>query len=248
MTGALKSFPSAEILVQETAEWLAGALNREVRDHGKAMLVLSGGNTPRSVYELLGRGEHCGRIDWANVHLFWGDERSVPPDHPESNFRMVKQSLLTCPDIPPGNVHRIRAERPPAEAAAAYEEEIREVYRLGRDELPKFSIFLLGLGQDGHTASLFAGTSALQERRKLVTEVYAASLAAWRITMTLPVINNAGIILFLVSGSEKAGILRSVLEGVPPRYPAQMIEPAGGQLLWFADAEATSQLSTVNHA
>ncbi len=246
MNGSLRLFSSADMLVREAAAWLAGVLDHEVRSTGRATLVLSGGTTPRQLYALLASPEFRGRLAWNAIDLLWGDERGVPPDDPESNFRMVRESLLNAVDILPERIHRIRAELPPAGAAAAYEREIRELCRLGPADLPRFSVVLLGLGGDGHTASLFPGTPVLAERKRLVAEVYVPSLASWRITMTLPVLNNAANVLFLVSGSGKAGILKSVLEDASRGYPAQQINPSGGRLNWFADAGASAQLTTVD--
>ena len=184
-----------------------------------------------------------GRIDWSKVHLFWGDERCVPPSSPESNFRLVNESLLKQIAIPGGNVHRIRAERPPADAAHEYEGEIRGALALEGDQLPRFAIVLLGLGTDGHTASLFPATAGLTERGRLVTEVFVPQYEAWRITMTLPVINNAGHILFLVSGEGKAEILRKVIGEESSELPAQQVAPRSGLVEWYVDMDAASLLT-----
>jgi 6-phosphogluconolactonase len=215
--------------------------------HGVASIALSGGSTPRSVYELLGTDEFRARIDWTRVHLFWGDERCVAPFLPESNFRMVNESLIRRISIPDENIHRILGERPPREAALAYEQEIRSLFDLQEGQWPAFSLVLLGLGEDGHTASLFPSTAVLQEEVRLIAEVHVEKLSTDRITMTLPLINNATTVICMVSGRSKATILRQVLEGDVVRYPAQMVNPLSGKLFWMADHEAASQLQTVHH-
>jgi 6-phosphogluconolactonase len=220
------------------AEMIVDYLREEIRRLGSASFVLSGGVTPRIVYDMLASPSLVSRVDWARVHLFWGDERCVPPNAPESNFRMVEESLLGNLSLPARNIHRIHAEHPPLTAAAEYESEIRAHFGLRPHELPEFSVVLLGLGTDGHTASLFPGSNAVAEKTRLVIGVYIEALQTSRVTMTLPVINNARTILFLVSGREKAGILREVLEDDTPQYPAQLVQPLSGRLFWCVDADA----------
>ena len=240
ISGDLKIFRNVVDLTQEAASKVAAVLRAGIHATGSASLVLSGGNTPRAVYELLGSDEWRGRVDWPKVHLFWGDERAVPPTAPDSNYRMASESMIRKIPIPAANVHRIPAERPPQEAALLYQTEIRRVMQLRDRELPRFTIVLLGLGEDGHIASLFPGSAALQERVRLATENYVERLHASRITLTLPVINNALSILLLVSGKEKAGILRAVKETDVPEYPANMIQPTSGVTTWMVDADAAS--------
>ncbi|MBM2841757.1 MAG: pgl, partial [Bacteroidetes bacterium] len=180
------------------------------------------------------------------VHLFWGDERCVPPDDPESNYRMVHEALLRHIGIPPENVHRIKGELDPALTAREYEEEIRRAFGVNENAIPRFDLILLGLGEDGHTASLFPGTSALQEKQRIVTEVYVEKLESHRITITLSVINNAFHVFFLVSGKSKAQILGAVLNESPVSYPAQLVRPVAGELQWLVDQDAASQLAMVS--
>ncbi len=246
MKNYLEVFYAQNDLVRGAAERITIHLGEAILSRGVAALALSGGSTPRSVYELLGSAEYRSRLNWNKVHLFWGDERCVPPYRPESNFRMVNESLIKSLSIPSQNIHRIVAERPPAEAASAYEKEIIGIFDLKAGEFPEFDVILLGLGDDGHTASLFPGTAALQEQRRIVTEVYVEKLMAHRITVTLPVINHAANILFLVSGRSKAEILQQVLGGPPGLYPAQMVHPIAGSLSWLVDQEAGAQLQTVS--
>ncbi len=240
ISGDVKIFPNAIELAQEAASKVAAVMRAGIQATGSASLVLSGGNTPRAVYELLASDEWRGRVDWPKLHLFWGDERAVPPNAPDSNYRMANESLIRKIPIPAANVHRIPGERPPQEAALLYQAEIRRVMQLRDRELPRFTLVLLGLGEDGHIASLFPNSAALQERVRLVTENYIERLRASRITLTMPVINSALSVLVLVSGKEKAGILRAVMDTDVPEYPANMVRPTAGSTTWMVDADAAS--------
>ena len=242
MKGRLNIFADPAALAHAATEKILYCLNEAILEQGRATIVLSGGNTPRTVYELLASEAYRGRVGWSLVHIFWGDERSLLPTTPGSNFRMANEVMLQHLPIPPGNVHRIPAEHPPQEAARVYEAELREFFETGPGEFPRFTIVLLGLGDDGHTASLFPDTLALRERSRIVCEVYVDALDSSRITMTAPALNSAGTVLFLVTGKSKAAILREVLLDETPRYPAQMINPVRGELLWYADRDAASQL------
>ncbi|RPH37402.1 6-phosphogluconolactonase [bacterium] len=242
MNGRLTIFPSLKELLYGAAEKIVTCLEEELLARGAASLALSGGATPRGVYELLGSEQYRNRIDWRRVHLFWGDERCVGPTMPESNFRMANESLLRNISIPSQNIHRIRGELKPQEAARETEMDIRRFFGLKNGEFPRFTLVLLGLGEDGHTASLFPGTSVLKEKQRIVSEVHVESLAAFRVTLTVPAINNAATVVVLVSGRTKAGILQGVLEGTEVRYPAQQINPASGQLFWLVDKDAAPHL------
>jgi 6-phosphogluconolactonase len=216
------------------------AINREAvarfahlaRQRGPFRVALSGGSTPQSLYEMISCPPFHRRIPWAQVHAFWGDERCVPPDRPDSNYRMARQVLLDRVSIPPVNVHRIHGEWPPERAADAYQEEL--VAHLGPGG--QFDLILLGMGADGHTASLFPGTTALTERERAVVAVYVAKLRTWRVTLTLPALNAARHVLFLVSGATKAPALKDVRAGVP--LPAGLVRPTDGQLTWLVDRAA----------
>lgn len=200
-------------------------------------LVLSGGSTPRPLYEQLAQAED---IDWSSVHVFWGDERAVPPDHADSNYRMAKDALLDHVPLPPENIHRIPAEYDPEQAAKSYDDELRTY--LGSDG--RFDLVLLGMGDDGHTASLFPETAALDETQHLAVANYVAKLETWRITLTAPLINRARHLVFLVAGESKAEPLREVLHGPcqPRKLPAQMIAPTNGDVVWFLDHAAAAKL------
>jgi 6-phosphogluconolactonase len=206
--------------------------------------VLSGGGTPKSLYELLAAEPEPTDFPWNKVHFFWGDERQVPPTDPQSNFRMADEALLSKRMIPDTNIHRIRAEEPdPAKAAADYERELQTFFKSEPGEMPQFDLVLLGLGTDGHTASLFPDTPALEEKSRWCVSNWVEKLKTWRITLTLPVLNNALHVAFLVSGSDKASVLRSVLRGDDEKpYPAQLVRPTHGSLKWFVDRDAASLL------
>jgi 6-phosphogluconolactonase len=185
-------------------------------------------------------------VPWDKIYFFWGDERHVPPDHPDSNFRMANEALLSKVPVPAANIFRIPAENPDASAAAqAYEETLRKFFGLGAGEFPRFDLILLGIGPEGHTASLFPETAALQEKSRLVVANWVEKLKANRITMTLPVFNAAREVAFLVSGTDKAPIVHEALEGKnPEKYPCRMVEPNDGKLIWFVDRAAASELAS----
>lgn len=242
MNGQLEIFESSTLLQHGAVERIVSCLANEILAHGRASFVLSGGTTPRSVYELLGSPEYRGRLDWKKVHLFWGDERCVGPSMPESNFRMAKESLFQNISIPPQNIHRMRGELKPQEAAHESEIEIRRFFGLKEGEFPQFTLILLGIGEDGHTASLFPGTAVLGETHRIVSDVEVKAISASRLTLTFPAINNAATIIFLVSGRTKAGILGEVLAKGETRYPAQQVDPISGQLFWLVDRDAASRI------
>ncbi|MCA1688604.1 MAG: 6-phosphogluconolactonase [Actinobacteria bacterium] len=235
------------LLVYETPEALAEAAARDfvaraeeaINALGRFAVVLAGGSTPKATYEALAR-DYSGGLDWSRVHVFFGDERTVPPDHEDSNYRTAHEALLSR--VPVASVHRMRGELPPAEAAAAYEEELREFF--GPDGVPAFDLILLGLGEDGHTASLFPETSALDVTDRWVVANPVLKLETTRLTLTVPVINAARAVVFQVAGEGKAAALREILEGdADPRgYPAKFIRPENGELTWMVDKAAVSLL------
>jgi len=211
-------------------------------------VALSGGSTPRVLYELLADPSEPFRaqIAWDETHFFFTDERHVPPDHPDSNYRMVNEALFSRVPVHPGNIHRIPAERSDAnDAAQAYESDLRRSLGAG---IPSFDVILLGLGEDGHTASLFPHSSALNETERLVVAPYVEKLKACRITMTLPVLNNGKSVVFLVTGESKAEILREVITSTRQTnlYPAQAISPTSGAVSWLVDKAAARLCSNNN--
>jgi 6-phosphogluconolactonase len=211
---------------------------------GRFAVALSGGSTPKSLYSLLASPDFRDLIDWSRVHLFWGDERCVPPDHPDSNFRMVREALLAEIQIPDKNIHRMLGETEPGEAAAVYEAELKTFLGLEHGGWPRFDLIFLGLGEDGHTASLFPGTDAANEAEHLVAVAYVERLQSYRLTLTLPVINAAAQVTFLVSGETKAAIVKEILlaDSASCNYPAAKVRPMHGGLSWVIGADAAKEL------
>lgn len=209
-------------------------------------VALSGGSTPKLLYQLLANPNEPFReqIPWRFSNFFFSDERNVPPNHPESNYRMAYEAMFAC--APKTTIYRVLSEKPPAEAARLYEDQLVEMWG---PELPGFDLILLGLGEDGHTASLFPGSAALKETERFVVAPWVEKLNTYRITMTLPVLNNAASIVFLVTGASKAQILREVIHGDknPDLYPAQAISPTNGAVSWFVD-EAAARLCSINNS
>jgi 6-phosphogluconolactonase len=245
--GEIKVFASRAELVLAAAEEFANSAQAAINTNGRFAVAFSGGSTPRPLYEALAQAPYRERIDWTRVEFFWGDERAVAPDHSDSNFRMTNEALVAKLAPDPERVHRMKAERSDLESAARdYESEIaRALGRNGADgEPPSLDLALQGLGPDGHTASLFPYTEALNESRRWVTPNYVPRFKTWRLTMTPRLLNRAALIIFLVAGMDKAAPLAQVLEGPedPQRLPAQMVRPANGRLLWLADREAASRL------
>jgi len=229
-------------LARRAAEEFVRLANLYVTENGRFSVVLSGGSTPKSLYTLLATPEFCNSIRWSQVYLFWGDERCVPPDHPDSNYRMALEALISKVPIPKENIFRMKGERSPQDAADEYEQELIKYFNLTEATLPCFDLILLGLGEDGHTASLFPGSIALTETKHLVTAPYVEHLKTHRLTLTLPVLNNSAFIFFLVAGINKAPVLREVLQSESDEndFPAQKINPQKGKLVWFVDRAAAN--------
>jgi 6-phosphogluconolactonase len=241
----LRIFANLEELSRAAAERLADFCLERLTRESVFTAALSGGSTPRRLYELLGEPELAGRIPWGRVHLFQVDERCVPPDHAESNYRMIRETLLDRVRIPQSNFHRMEAELAnPHETAERYVQQLRTMFRPRSGEVPRLDLVLLGMGPDGHTASLFPRSPALAEREKWVCANFVEKLQANRVTLTYPVLNAAREIIFLVAGDEKAKTLRQVLEGPhePERFPSQGIRPVDGKLSWFVDTAAARLL------
>jgi 6-phosphogluconolactonase len=242
----VETFRDRRALVRWTAERIVRLCAAAIEEKGRFVVALSGGSTPRPLYALLA-GELAGSIDWSRVHLFWGDERCVPPDDPQSNYRMVKESLLSGVSVPLSHIHRIHGEDDPKAAAAGYEKELRSFFgSAGGDGPPRtgFDLVLLGMGENGHTASLFPGLPAVTETVRWVMAQYVEVVSMWRITLTPVVINAAERIFFLVQGGEKAETAARVLGGPinPEVLPAQTIRPVHGQLLWLMDEAAAASV------
>lgn len=243
----IRVFANPEALTQAAATEFVRQAQQAIQARGRFTLALSGGSTPKSLYALLANKPWRNQIPWNQVHLFWGDERHVPPSDCSSNFRMTQERLLFQVPIPPKNVHRIKAEHPDAQAVIAdYERNLKQFFQLGEHQFPQFDLVLLGMGANGHTASLFPGTAAVHEQARLVVAPWVEKLRTHRITLTPPVINNALEVIFFVTGTEKATTLEAVLEGQyqPDLLPAQIIRPTSGKLVWMVDQAAASSLST----
>jgi 6-phosphogluconolactonase len=235
-----KTLPDNAALAQAAAQEFHKAAEAAVQERGRFSVALSGGNTPRTVYSLLA-SEHK-QLPWDRIHVFFGDERHVPPDHPDSNFRMATESLLSKVPIPEKNVHRIHAELDAEAAAAEYDQQLVNFFHLGNLEMPRFDLIFLGIGPDGHTASLFPGSNALNETSRRVVANWVEKFKTFRITFTFPVLNHAAEVVFLVSGADKAQILSEVLRPGVQKYPAQGVQPKNGRLLWLVDQDAGSLL------
>jgi len=236
----IKIAPDAVTLAHEAAQEFHRLAEAAVQQQGRFAVALSGGNTPRSVYSLLA-GEPK-QLPWERIHIFFGDERHVPPDHPDSNFRMASESLLSKVPIPEKNIHRIHAELDAEPAAAEYDQDLRDFFGLVNQGWPRFDLIFLGIGEDGHTASLFPGSKALTETSSRVTANWVEKFKTFRITLTFPVLNHAAEVVFLVSGASKSQILSEILRPGAQKYPAQSIQPENGRLLWLVDEDAGSLL------
>jgi 6-phosphogluconolactonase len=241
----VRVYPDVDLLKRAAAEHIIAICEAAMNTQGYFSIALSGGSTPKAVYELLTDKAFSRYMDWEHTHIFWGDERCVPPDHTESNFHMARLALLDNVPLPVTNIHRMKGEMEPAQAAIEYEQMLRQFFARRRDGAVRFDLVLLGLGDDGHTASLFPGTAALEETERLVLENYVEKLDTWRLTLTATAINAADRVTFLVSGKSKAEMLKQVLEGTEQPYelPAQLIQPISGNLLWLLDEPAAAKLS-----
>lgn len=241
----IRKLTTPQELFAAAAEEVVRAAEEAVAARGRFTIALSGGSTPKSLFNLLATNART-TLPWDRMFFFWGDERHVPPTDAESNYRMADEAMLSKIPVAAGNVFRIATENPDAAAAAdAYEQTLRKFFQLGPGEFPRFDLILLGMGPDGHTASLFPGTAALQEKSRLVVANWVEKLKASRITLTLPVLNAARCVAFLVSGTDKADALKAVLEGDAPgeQYPSKLVKPTDGKLIWLVDRAAASGLS-----
>ncbi|MGD1277033.1 MAG: 6-phosphogluconolactonase [Tepidisphaeraceae bacterium] len=231
----IQVLPDIRELAAAAAELIVAQSERAIADGGSFSIALSGGNTPKALYELLASDAYCDDVDWQHWQVYFGDERWVGPDHPDSNYRMARQALLDHVPLDARNVHRMKGEIDPQEAAVEYGQLLKDQFADGGLDL-----ILLGLGDDGHTASLFPGTAALAETHRRCVANFVPKLSAWRLTLTAPFINRARQVVVLVSGDAKAKKVTEVLEGPsdPQRLPIQLIQPQSGELLWLLDAAA----------
>jgi 6-phosphogluconolactonase len=247
----LQTFADAEAVSQAAAHEFVRRAIDAIGGNGRFTVALSGGSTPKRLYQLLAEPPHKDAVDWSRVEIFWGDERAVPPDHPDANYRMASEAMLQKLPIPAEHVHRVPADRPDRDAAAAdYQNEIARVFGIDpAGSPPVFDLILLGMGPDAHTASLFPHSTALGETTKWVVSNYVAKFkdqgVPHRLTMTRPLLNKAREVLFLVAGKDKADPLFEVFTGPPDsaRLPSQLIKPTTGQLVWYLDVAAAARLT-----
>ena len=241
-TPNIHTFDDSEEVARAATRRFVELAHEAIAARGRFSVALAGGSTPKRVYELLATDEFNQQIDWPHVHIFFGDERCVPPDHHDSNYRMAREALLSRVMLPLENVHRMVGEGDAVANARAYEEELRQFF--DGAQWPEFDLIMLGMGDDGHTASLFPGSRALSEEQAWVTANWVEKFDTFRITLTAPAINHAAHVMFIVTGAGKAERLPEVLKGPrePERLPSQLIKPTGGMLEWFTDRAAAANL------
>jgi 6-phosphogluconolactonase len=234
-------------IARRAAQEFVQAAASAVRERGSFNVALAGGSTPKALYSLLVNDPTLrSQVPWDKMHLFFGDERHVPPDHPDSNFRMATEAMIAKSPMKPEEVTRIKGEYPDAgQAALEYEKALREYFKLKNGEYPRFDFMLVGMGNEGHTLSLFPGTKALHADGRIAVRNWVGKLYAERITLTAPAASNAARVIFMVTGADKAPALKAVLEGPfePEQLPAQLLQPKNGKLLWLVDTAAGSMLS-----
>ena len=239
----LTIYPDIDTLSQHAAQYIVDIAIESIADRGRFIIALSGGNTPRKTYGLLGSEPYRSQIDWELVHIFWSDERCVSPDSSDSNYLMAHEALLSKISTPGLQVHRMPADMPDRDAASReYTEEMRYIF--GTEDIPDFDLIQLGMGPEGHTASLFPHQASLHETQRLVMPVTVPKPPPDRLTFTPPLLNAARNVLFLVTGEDKADALQAVLEGKyqPDEYPAQIVSPPNGEVEWMVDREAAKKL------
>ncbi len=236
--------PTPAEVAKAAAELFTTAVISAAKARGAARVAISGGTTPKAMFGLLAAEPFASQIPWDKLDLFWVDERCVPPDHADSNYRMTREALLDKVPLPADRIHRMEGELAPEVAAARYESTIRNAFRLEGAETPTFDLILLGMGDDGHTASLFPHTEGLNDLTHIVIANHVPQKDTWRITLTSPVINQARKVAFLIEGAAKAQVLHDVFLGPfqPDTYPSQIIRPASGELTLLLDSAAASKL------
>jgi 6-phosphogluconolactonase len=237
-------YPDTNVLSHEAAQYIVQVAQESIVTHGRFTIALSGGNTPKTLYSLLGSEPYTSQIDWNLVEIFWSDERCVPPDSPDSNYSMAQEVLLSKVPIPASQIHRMPADKPDRDAASLeYSQEMQRVF--GTNVIPRFDLIQLGMGPEAHTASLFPHQESLHEQQRLVMPVSVPKPPPPRLTFTPPLLNAATRVLFLVTGADKAEALQAVLEGdrQPDEYPAQIVQPPRGEVVWMLDTPAAARLS-----
>jgi 6-phosphogluconolactonase len=247
----IRTLTTPQELFAAAAELVVSATTDAVAQRGRFTIALSGGSTPKGLFNLLATNARTA-LPWDRMFFFWGDERHVPPTDPDSNYRMAEETMLSKVPVPAGNVFRMAAENPDAAAAAEdYEKTLRKFFGIEprqseSGQFPRFDLILLGMGPDGHTASLFPGSAGLQEKSRLVIANWVEKFKTHRLSFTFPVLNAAACVAFLVSGTDKAPALHAVLESDAPgeQYPAKLVGPVNGKLIWLVDKAAASELTT----
>jgi 6-phosphogluconolactonase len=243
----VRILPDGAAIARRAAELIVGAAKAAVREKDVFAISLAGGSTPKTLYGLLATDPAFkSQMPWDKTQFFFGDERHVPPDDSESNYRMANESMLSKVSLKPDQVHRIKGEYEDAEKAALeYEQTLRSYFKLSAGQLPRFDVLLLGMGEEGHTLSLFPGTKALHDNGRLVMSNWIGKLYTKRVTITAPIANNSGLAIFMITKADKALALKGVLEGPsePEQVPSQLIQPKNGKLLWLVDTTAARKLS-----
>lgn len=239
----VKVLPDAKEISRAAADEFVRLVHRSIETKGEFDVALAGGSTPRATYEILAKDS--AKLPWEKIHIFFGDERSVSPEHADSNYGMARDALLSRVAIPANNVHRMKGEVDAPAAAEQYEGDLRRHFRLGNGDLPAFDLIMLGMGDDGHTASLFPGSAGLTESSRLVIANWVEKFKQYRLTLTFPVLNNAAQIMFLVGGAAKAKVIGEIFGKNPPsdRYPVQKVQPVAGRTLWLLDRAAAQSLT-----
>lgn len=235
----LHIYKSTEEVIAELAKWTTACIGQTLNKQDRFTIALSGGETPKALYRLLATDVYRNKIDWSKIHIFWGDERVVPFTDAANNARMSFEHLLNHVAIPQQNIHKMQTDIPPEQSAKEYEKILHRYFDNSKNS---FDLVLLGMGNDGHTLSLFPSSPLLHEQQHWVNSVYAEEQKMYRITLMPSIVNKASSVVFLVSGSEKATTLKAVLQGLPGKYPAQLIQPANGELHWFLDEDAAEEL------
>ena len=248
----LHVFNDTDELSLHVAEWIFNYITKTLQQQDRFSIVLSGGNTPKKLYGLLVSEKYKNKIDWSKLHIFFGDERYVPFDDERNNAKMAYDNLLNFVSVPASQIHVMRTDIPPQESADEYEKILRQYFSFTADYSPltthlsplTFDLVLLGMGDDGHTLSLFPGTSVIHEKEKWCTYLWLAQQNMYRITLTASIVNQSSCVAFLVTGNNKAKALCEVLKGEynPDKYPSQIIQPVNGELHWFGDAAAAGEL------
>ncbi len=244
MDRSIKIYNNKKNLFLDTAELFFSEAQKAINAHGKFSVAISGGSTPVPLYELLSSAEYRSRIDWKLIHFFWADERCVPKNHPDSNFKMAYELFLSKQPIPDSNIHRIHGELDAKTAASEYEIELMNYF--GKSALPAIDLVFLGVGEDGHTASIFPGLNSGTINSRTVICVYVKRLKSNRVSLSLPVLDNSGTVAFIVIGNSKAHILREIFEDSNSDSPAAKVNPKAGRNLWFLDQDAASMLTFNN--